>query len=186
MMNGKLHIRPCRRDDRDAIAMVHRSAFDDEHCLEIVHLVNDLLDDETAKPILSLVAEVNDEVVGHALFTSVSVEPATTHVASMILAPIGVTEPNQRRGVGSRLIRDGLCKLKSQEVRLVFVLGYPEYYRRFGFRPAGVLGFQPPHPIAAEHAEAWMVLELSPGAIKQNGGTIRCSRVLNQPQHWRE
>ncbi len=55
-----------------------------------------------------------------------------------------------------------------------------------GFAPAGKLGFKAPYPIPEEHAGAWMVIELSSGIIGKAKGTVECSDVLNQPQHWRE
>lgn len=182
-MSDAIQIRESRDDDRNSMAIIHHSAFGEEGG-SIVQLVNDLFDDETAKPMLSLVAEANDEAVGHVLFTSVSVESSKENVAAMILAPIGVAASHQRTGVGRRLIREGLHRLTAQGVRLVFVLGYPNYYGRFGFFPAGPLGFLAPHPIPSEHADAWMVLGLANGAISANAGTVKCSQVLGLPQYW--
>lgn len=185
-MSDTIHIRESVNEDRNAIARVHQSAFGVEQGDKIVQLVGDLFEDETAKPIVSLVAEVNDELIGHVLFTSVSIDSSAESVAAMILAPIGVDASHQRTGVGRRLIRDGLRQLTAGGVQLVFVLGYPDYYGRFGFRPAGPLGIQAPHPIPSDHADAWMVLELTAGAIAANAGTVKCSEVLGQAQHWRE
>jgi putative acetyltransferase len=61
-----------------------------------------------------------------------------------------------------------------------------EYYPRFGFKPAGSLGFEAPYPIPDEHANAWMVQELHPGVIGNVSGNLICADVLNQPEHWRE
>ena len=83
-------------------------------------------------------------------------------------------------------IKEGLNQLRNSGVDLVFVLGHPEYYPRFGFTPAGVLGFEAPYPIPDEHAGAWMVQELKQGVIGRVKGKIQCSEVLNQSQHWRE
>lgn len=87
-MSGTIHVRPSKADDRDAITIVHLGAFGGEQGAAIVQLVNDLLDDKTAKPIVPLVADANDELVSHLLFTSESIEPVTIQVAGMILAPI--------------------------------------------------------------------------------------------------
>ncbi|MEM9659043.1 MAG: GNAT family N-acetyltransferase, partial [Planctomycetota bacterium] len=72
MSTPKLTIRNSRETERVAIFAVHNSAFGEEQGLAIVQLVNDLLDDETAAPMLSLVAELRGELVGHVLFTSVT------------------------------------------------------------------------------------------------------------------
>ena len=69
---------------------------------------------------------------------------------------------------------------------LVFVLGHPGYYPKFGFQAAGQFAFEAPFPIPSEHADAWMVRELKAGVIEKKGGRVQCSEVLNQPRHWRE
>jgi predicted N-acetyltransferase YhbS len=84
------------------------------------------------------------------------------------------------------LITQGLKQLAESGVDLVFVLGHPDYYPKFGFQAAGVLGFQAPYPIPSEHADAWMVQELKTGVFGNIEGRVQCSEVLNQPQHWRE
>ncbi len=58
--------------------------------------------------------------------------------------------------------------------------------RRSTFKPAGALGYEAPYHIPEEHANAWMVQELSSGVIGRVGGKVQCSDVLNQPEHWRE
>lgn len=88
--------------------------------------------------------------------------------------------------LGGQLIKEGLSQLKKSGVDLVFVLGHPDYYPRYGFITAGVLGYEAPYPIPEEHADAWMVQELKNGIIGKVTGKIQCSEVLNQPEHWRE
>ncbi len=152
----------------------------------IAKLVSDLFDDKTAEPLLSLVAVENQNIMGHILFTKVNVSQSPTSVSASILAPLAVHPDIQATGVGGLLIKEGLDQLKKNEVDLVFVLGHPDYYPRSGFTPAGKLGFNAPYPIPEEHAGAWMVIELSSGIIGKVKGTVECSDVLNQPQHWRE
>jgi putative acetyltransferase len=76
--------------------------------------------------------------------------------------------------------------LSESGVELVFVLGHPDYYPRYGFKPAGVLGYEAPYPIPDEQADAWMVQELRPGVIDSVSGKVICADVMNQPEHWRE
>ncbi len=162
------------------------SAFGQKQGQEIVELVNDLLDDETAKPLLSLVAEVDEKLVGHILFTAVRLQPEDQQVSARILAPLAVSSDFQGEGLGGMLITEGLRQLAESGVGLVFVLGHPDYYPKFGFQTAGVLGFEAPYPIPSEHADAWMVQELKAGVIGSTEGRVQCSEALNQPQHWRE
>jgi len=179
-------IRHSTESDRTAINRIHRSAFGQPQGQEIVKLVNDLLDDETAKPLLSLVAEKDGKPVGHILFTVAQLQPEDQEVSIRILAPLAVANDFQGQGIGAALIKEGLKELAVSGVDLVFVLGHPGYYPKFGFQTAGLLGFQAPYPIPSEHADAWMVQELIAGVIGSVDGRVRCSKILNQPRHWRE
>ena len=76
--------------------------------------------------------------------------------------------------------------LKDMGSELVFVLGHPEYYPRFGFRPAGVLGLSAPYPILEKNADAWMVLALCEGVIGNVRGTVRCAHSLDKEEYWVE
>jgi len=180
-----LQIRRSTESDRTAIRDIHASAFGEEQGEEIIELVNGLLEDSTAEPLLSLVAETGGRLVGHILFTVAKLQ-SDQEISARILAPLAVSSEFQDAGVGGALIREGLKKLAGSGVDLVFVLGHPGYYPRFGFQTAGALGFEPPYPIPSEHADAWMVQELKVGVIGSVEGGVQCSKVLNQPQHWRE
>ena len=181
-----MEIRKSTEADRAEIAKTHIKAFGEEKGPEIADLVNGLLDDETAEPLLSLVAVENGELIGHILFTKAEVTQTDKSVSAQILAPLAVTPDSQNKGTGSKLISEGMNQLKKSGVELVFVLGYPKYYARCGFITAGVHGFETPYTIPEEHATAWMVQELKEGVIGSVKGKIKCSQVLNQPHHWRE
>ena len=181
-----MDIRKSYETDKIEIISVHVQAFGKEKGPEIGQLVNDLFSDKTASPLLSLVAIENEEIVGHILYTKVTISGATENLPAQILAPLAVLPKFQNKGVGAQLINIGLHELKKNGVKLVFVLGHPGYYPRCGFNPAGIHGFDAPYHIPEEHSGAWMVQELSPGQIGAEKGKIQCSDVLNQPEHWRE
>ena len=103
-----------------------------------------------------------------------------------MVAPLSVHPDYQNKGIGGQLIKEGLKLLKADGVELVFVLGHPGYYPRFGFTSAGVKGFDTPYPIAAENAEAWMVQELQPGVIGCVSGKVKCANELDKPERWQE
>jgi predicted N-acetyltransferase YhbS len=177
----------CATDaDRAEILSVHADAFGEEEGPEIVDLVTDLLGDPTAEPRSSLVAENDGRIVGHILFTAIRLQPSGQPVSAQILAPLAVAQEQQGKGVGGLLIHEGLKQLAAAGIELVFVLGHPSYYPRFGFEPAGVLGFEAPYAIPGEHADAWMVKELKAGIIGSVQGRVQCAATLDQPQHWRE
>jgi len=181
-----LNIRKSTELDKAEISNIQIKAFGEKKGSEIADLVNGLLEDKTAMPLLSIVAVEDDKLLGHILFTKAKIQQTTEPVSAQILAPLAVIPEAQNKGVGAQLIKEGLKQLKEANVELVFVLGHPDYYPRSGFKPAGVLGYEAPYTIPEEHAGAWMVQELSSGVIGRVKGKVQCSEVLNQPQHWRE
>jgi putative acetyltransferase len=180
-----LKIRPTKESDLHDVLLVEKAAFGTEEGQEIADLVNDLLGDPSAMPILSLIAIKDNQVIGHILFTKAIID-SNHSISAVILAPLAVIPAAQSQGVGGQLINEGLKCLSESGVDLVFVLGHPDYYPRHGFKPAGILGFDAPYPIQQEHADAWMVKELRSGVIGSVSGKVQCSDVLNQPEHWRE
>ncbi len=178
-------IRESKKSDLNDLLDVERQAFGDVEGPEIVKLVSGLLIDPTAKPLLSLIAIKNDRTTGHILFTKACID-LKEQISSAILAPLAVVPDEQCRGIGGQLIEEGLRLLSESAVKLVFVLGHPDYYLRHGFQPAGVLGFETPYPIPEKDTGAWMVQELTPGFIGSVGGKVLCADTLNKPEYWRE
>lgn len=182
-----MEIRKSNNSDKIEIKKIHLAAFGEEKGAVIAKLALDLLADKTAMPILSLVAIENNNIIGHIIYTKVQITGTNQPVIAQILAPLAVHPDAQSKGVGSKLINEGLKQLKESGTELVFVLGHPLYYPRCGFMPkAGKLGFEAPYFIPEEHAEAWMVQELNGKTIGTISGKVQCSEVLNQPEHWRE
>ncbi len=186
-----MKIRVSHKKEQAEIETIHKAAFEKTEGVEkaqgIVHLVHDLFDDETAKPIHSLVAIENEKLIGHVLFTKVIVTDCPIKIEAQILAPLAVLPNYQSTGIGGRLIEEGLRQLKESGIDLVFVLGHINYYPRSGFiNDAKRLGFEAPYDIPEEFADAWMVMPLSSGIMGKAKGKVECSAILNQPQHWRE
>jgi len=181
-----VRLRAATEYDWPAISDVMLAAFGEAEGPEIVELVADLLEDPTARPLWSLVATEAERVVGHILFTATRIEPDPGNLASAILAPMAVHPDCQQRGIGRRLINDGLERLTAAGVGLVFVLGDPAFYTRFGFAPAGEQGLEAPHPVPPEHADAWMVQALQPGVGGQVSGRVVCADSLMDPKYWLE
>ena len=176
-----MFIREALDSDLNDVLSVESLAFgrDDE-----AELVRALLGDPSAQPILSLLAFRDNRAVGHILFTAAHLTNNQNKIA--LLAPLAVVPDAQKQGIGGKLIEKGLQLLSQSGVDLVFVLGHPEYYPRYGFKPAGRLGFEAPYAIADEHADAWMVQALRPGIIGSVDGQIICANVLNKPEYWQE
>ena len=147
-------------------------------------LVQDLLGDPSARPLLSLLAWDGEKAVGHILFSAVRWEDPACTISASLLAPLAVAPEAQGRGVGGALIERGAALLTESGVELVFVLGHPGYYPRCGFEPAFPQGLAAPYPISP--AEAWMVRALRPGLLGTVRGTVVCADTMNRPEYWRE
>ena len=122
-----------------------------------------------AEPHVSLVASIGRDIVGHVLFTPVTIESAPATL-SLGLAPLAVIPEHQRRGVGSRLVRDGLDACRALGCGLVVVLGDPAFYGRFAFEPARR------HDLRSEYDapdDAFMVIELVEGCLGGAHGLVR-------------
>ncbi len=178
-----LQIRKTTADDLPEVMAVQARAFGQE---TEAGLTRDILADPTAQPALSVLAEEDSQPLGHILFSKVRLTEPESDCRAAILAPLAVVPEAQRRSIGGKLIEAGLERLRAGGVGLVFVLGDPGYYTRFGFQPAGRLGLAAPYPIPKEQADAWMVQALRDGVIGKVRGTVVCCAELNKPELWRE
>ncbi len=120
--------------------------------------------------LLSLIAIADAErrIAGHLLFSRMWIEAGNGLVPAAALAPISVVPDHQRRGIGEQLIRNGLDLLRGRGEQIVIVLGHPGYYTRFGFSSGTASSLESPFP-----PEAFMALELSPGALEGVRGKVR-------------
>jgi len=180
-----LFIREAEKADLTDLLAVEEKAFGQFEGPEVLKLVAGLLNDPTARPLLSLVALRGKKITGHILFTSARIS-SDSEMSIQLLAPLAVIPEEQNRGTGGQLIEKGLQILAQKGVKLVFVLGHPNYYPRFGFKEAGKLGFEAPYPIPEEASAAWMVRELSQGLVGKLTGKVLCADAINRPEYWRE
>jgi len=112
--------------------------------------------------VLSLVASDAGTVVGHILFSCMR-----GPLLSLGLAPVSVAPERQRCGIGSRLIRLGLERAARAGWEAVFVLGEPDFYRRFSFDAALARGFVSPYAGPYLMAKALRgELSVSSGAVE--------------------
>ncbi|PTM57845.1 GNAT family N-acetyltransferase [Desmospora activa] len=127
-------------------------------------------------PQLSLIAETGDgEVVGHILFSIISIQTKEESVKSLVLAPMAITPKYQSQGVGSTLIREGLNRCGKMGFKHVVVLGHPNYYPRFGFIPAITKGIKAPFEVPNE---TFMVCELKKNSLEKVHGTVQFPEPL--------
>lgn len=87
---------------------------------------------ESSALALSLVAEVNEKIVGHVAFSLVTINGKQLNWYG--LGPISVLPELQKQGIGSKLIRDGLSLIREKGAKGCVLEGSPVYYQRFGFK----------------------------------------------------
>ena len=126
--------------------------------------------------ILSLVAEWQRRIVGHVMFSRMWIETVNGSIPAVALAPMAVLPEYQRQGVGGQLIRHGLDVLRERGERIVIVLGHPDFYPRFGFSVEKARFLASPFP-----PDAYMALELSPGALDGIRGRVRYPAAFGLP-----
>ena len=159
-----IEIRAEKPADRIAVYRVNERAFERAGEADLVERLR------AAAPHVSLVAIDDGEIVGHIFFSPVALAPGHEDLNLFGLAPMAVAPERQNQGIGAALVERGLAECRALGVDAVFVLGHPEYYPRFGFAPAETFGIGCEYDVPAE---AFMALELRPGALANRTGTIR-------------
>ena len=130
-----------------------------------------------AKPLISLVAELDNIVVGHVLFTAVGVGDTPAGPAAMGLAPLAVHPDHQDQSVGGKLVEAGLDACLAAGCEIVVTLGHPDYYERFGFKSAVEEGIS---YIGQDYDPFFMVKELVPGTLDKYQGEVRYHRLIEE------
>ena len=159
-----MNIRSERPEDAPGIRHVNRLAFGASTEAELVDMLR-----EQARPVVSLVAVDAGQIVGHILFSPVTLSSAP-ELRLMALAPMAVLPARQRQGIGSALVRAGLAECRRLGAGAVVVLGHAAYYPRFGFGSAARFGLASEYDVPED---VFMALELQDGALHGRPGTIR-------------
>jgi putative acetyltransferase len=149
-----IRIRDEAPQDQQAIYKLVSSVFDQTAEAELVENLRAVGDS-----VISVVAEDDGQVVGHALLSKMQAP-----FPALALAPVSVAPAKQRNGIGSALIARAIDRARNQSWSAIFVLGDPNYYRRFGFEAESAAGFTSPY--AGEH---FMMLKLSPSLPTTTG-----------------
>lgn len=159
-----LLIRPEQSHDRDAVRLVNERAFGGHEEADLVEALH-----RAQAAVVALVAEIGAEVVGHILFSPVTVEHSRGQ-RLLGLAPMAVEPGYQKQGVGSLLVRQGLALCRTAGADGVVVLGHAEYYPRFGFATAQRFSLRCEYDVPAD---AFMAIELHHGSLVGVSGLVR-------------
>jgi putative acetyltransferase len=165
-------IRTERPEDIPDVRIINEQAFERPAEADIVDKLR-----QACPECLSLVAEEDNRLVGHILFSPAVVETSGRRVEGMGLAPMAVLPSRQRQGIGSALVKRGLDMLRERGCPFVVVLGWPQFYARFGFQIASR------HGLASQYEgvpdEVFMVLILEDNAMEGVSGIVRYRDEFN-------
>ena len=158
-----MRVRPESDADYAAIRTVNEAAFGTSVEADIVDVLRG-----KAQTLISLVAEVDGAIVGHILFSRVSLTEHP-HLDIMGLGPMAVVPEQQCQGIGSALVREGLKRCRELGCHAVIVLGHADYYPRFGFVPAARYAIRSEYDVPED---VFMIAELEAGALRGASGVI--------------
>ena len=159
-------------EDVTAIHAVNEQAFGRAAEAELVDKLR-----ANGQATLSLVAVQGSEIVGHILFSPVTIASSEEVLAAVGLAPMAVRPEFQKQGIGSQLIERGLEQCRVAGQACVVVLGHPEYYPRFGFVPASRYGIRCEYDVPDE---VFMIIELRDGALEGCAGIVKYQPEFNE------
>jgi len=157
-----------KEEERDykKVYEVNRLAFQQENESKLIEKIRK---GNNFVPDLSLVAKIDDEIVGHILFSRIKIV-GDSIFESLALAPMAVIPEFQKQGIGAELIKKGIDKAKELGFDSIIVLGHKEYYPKFGFKRASNWSIECPFEVPDE---AFMAIELTEKAFEDKAGTVR-------------
>jgi putative acetyltransferase len=159
-MNLNSLIRHETPGDIDIISQLVEAAFQSSHEAELVSLIR-----SRKQSLLSLVASLEGEIVGHVMLSPIEIDTTPTGDFAG-LAPLSVVPRHQGKGIGGLLMRSAIDESKKLGFKALFLLGSPDYYPRFGFSPSH---------IGNEYGatDAFMHLELEQGSLRSIQGIAK-------------
>ena len=168
-----IKIRQENKDDFNAIFEVNKIAFGQDNEAKLVEL---LRESNAYAPELSLVATVDNRIIGHILFSKILiVDDNHNEFESLALAPMAVLPEFQQKGVGRQLIKTGLDRAKELQYQSVIVLGHEHYYPKFGFVPADKWNIKAPFDVPSN---VFMGIELVAEGLKDVTGTVKYPKAF--------
>lgn len=159
-MRHTVTIRPELEVDKTQIFRVVSAAFARDQEALLVDLIRD-----RSQTILSLVAVVEQKIVGHVLISRIRITGIAVDSFGGV-APLSVLPEFQTQGIGSHLMRSAIDGAKDLGLTALFLLGNPNYYKRFGFEQSH---------IGNEYGatDAFMHLEINSGSLSNTTGTAK-------------
>lgn len=167
----EIKLRQENKNDFESVFQLIEKAFEEEEYSDHKEqfLVERLRKSEAFIPELSIVAEIDNKIVGHILFTKLKIKNESQIFPSLALAPVSVLPQFQGKGIGSKLILYGHEIAKSLGYKSVILLGHQDYYPRFGYELCEKYNIKMPFDVPAENC---MVIALIEDGLKDVSGEV--------------
>ena len=162
----EVKIRREERDDYNEIRIINELAFNQKNEGK---LLDDLRKKSDFNNLLSLVAETKGRIVGHILFYPIKIKNEKEEFIVLSLAPMAVHPDYQNKGIGIKLVKEGLEAAKETGYNSVIVVGHPNYYPRFGFSPASKWNIKLPIECPDD---VFLAIELKKDSLKNVSGLV--------------
>lgn len=159
-----------KKDYLSIFDLIKKAFKDQEYSDHKEHfLVEKLRKSEAFVPELSLVAEIENNIVGHILLTEIKIKTSDDEITSLALAPVSVLPEFQGKGIGGKLIKEAHQRAKDLGYQSIILLGHENYYPRFGYKLAEEFGISLPFDVPTENC---MAIELQPDSLKNINGEV--------------
>jgi putative acetyltransferase len=164
----EFRIRAEQDRDHDAIAVVVATAFKSTDEADLVAAIRA---SPEYIPELSLVAELDGDVVGHVTVSWTGLQDGEVMHMIRHLSPLAVAPAYQGRGVGTALVTTVTAAARERGAPFVVLEGDPRYYSRFGFESSVLYGITMNLPTWAP-PEAAQILLLNGEAPSVRGHVV--------------
>lgn len=126
-------------------------------------------------PELSIVAELDNQIVGHILLTKINIKNGENAFSSLALAPVSVLPDFHKKGIGSQLIEYAHKIAKDLGYQSIVLLGHQNYYPRFGYKRADEFGVKLPFEVPLENC---MAIELVENGLTAVNGIVEYDKAF--------
>ncbi|MCP3662227.1 MAG: N-acetyltransferase [Gammaproteobacteria bacterium] len=171
------------KSDIEKIKQLFTKVFSDSEGqaegLLIGGLVYDLVKSTDSQDIYGFVAIENNQIIGTIIFTRMTFESDDN---AFLLSPVAILTNHQGKGVGQKLIKFGIQRLKEKGVKLVFTYGDPDFYSKVGFRHISEKIAKA--PLELTQPEGWLCQSLVGDEIEPISGSSYCVEALNNSEYW--
>ena len=167
-----MNIRKEETNDYDDVFKLIENAFKDEEFSDHQEqfLVERLRKSKSFIPELSIVAEIDNQIVGYILLTKIKIINVNfEETISLALAPVAVLKKYQGKGIGGKLIVEAHKIAKELNFNSVILLGHEKYYPKFGYEMSSKYGIKLPFDVPEENC---MLIELTENALKNIHGIV--------------